>query len=122
MTLELYPIASVVQGKTYTVQSQDANRTIQWRADNKRFRRMLLCCPWCNVIGIWMWRFEFEDLNLRKKRTMRQRGKTLSWRRWWPQIAPGQESSDTEDQAMVDQHQQQDQQDQPIVFIRDQEI
>ena len=78
--LELYPLASVVQGvlgKTYTVTSPDDKQTIRWRAENGQFRKTLLCCPWCIVMGICMWQFEFQDLNIHRQ------NRRCWWRRFF---------------------------------------
>ncbi len=100
--LDLYPIASVVQsvcGKTYTVLSPD-RETIRWRATNGKFRKMLLCCPWCIAVGVCMWEFEFEDLNLQQLH---------SHSRWQGyHVAPGQ----SEESSPRDS----------VVFSRDQDI
>jgi hypothetical protein len=112
--LELYPVVSVVQGvlgKTYTVQSHDADRTIRWSADNGQFRKTLLFCPWCIAMGLWMWQFEFQDLNVRRREGYGR----VPWRRL-PQIAPGRQVLN----HFVSSSSQRT--DGPIVLIRDQEI
>jgi len=75
--LEMYPLYSIQQGvfgKSYLVQSwktlEGRNgkcRTLQWKAENANFRKILLCCPCIIFLGVCMWRFEFQDLNTQRR-------------------------------------------------------